>query len=195
MHIYILIPIILVLVSCSKVDSNNSNLEKTHLNQCIKTLPQSTHYDLNTFLHEVNDDTLSLLVKSLDINNNDLKLLSKRIEREHNNIKQVSFDKYPSISVNGGYGNSRIIKNGMGSHDSFSLSSSLSYNVDLNSQRKINIKLAELSLKIAVEESRRTKLNVIENFITTYWDVLKTHKELNFLKEERENYRIRLNLI
>ncbi|MBL5885385.1 TolC family protein [Lelliottia amnigena] len=195
MHIYILFPLFLVLVSCSKVNTKHSTTEKVTLNQCIKNLPHSTHYDLNTFLHEVNDDTLSSLVKSLDINNNDLKLLSKRVEREQNNIKQVSFDKYPSISINGGYGNSRIIKNGYGSHDSFSLSSSLSYNMDLNSQRKININLAELSLKIAVEESRRTKLKVIENFLITYWDVLKTYKELHFLKEERENYRLRLNLI
>lgn len=195
MHIYILIPFFLTLFSCSNGNVKSESSEHMQPQKCITTSSEYKKYDINIFLHEVNDDILTSLVKSLDLQNNDLKIVRKRIERENNNIKKINFDKYPSVSIGGGYGNSRILKNGNGSDDSFSLSSALSYNVDLSGERKINMRQAELGLNVSIEERKRLQLSVIENFLITYWDVIKTNKELLFLKAERENSRLKLVLI
>lgn len=186
----------LAMTSCTSSDASSDNKEGIRLQSKFEnTSSHKKRYDLSFLLKEIDDKNLTEMVYNLNYKNNDLKLSRIRIQKENDNFRKISFDDFPSFSVNGGYGNSKIMKDGSGSHDSFSISSGLNYNLDLSGERKLSKNISEINIKIALEENKNTQVNVLQNFLVSYWEVARIRKEIDFIKIERENYRLILDMI
>lgn len=162
-------------------------------NKCL--VDDTEKYNVDGFIEMLDDSVLRSLVFMLKDKNSDIKSASIKVERYKLNMRSTGYNDFPLFSASAHYGNSRVIKNGNGSQDSLGLSYSINYESDLSGKRAIDKNQAELNYKISLEDNKYTYLQVLEGFITAYWENARIKTELDFLENERDNFKVKVRLI
>lgn len=148
---------------------------------------------------EFKDPYLNKLIDEALKNNDDLKIYTSRVEQAFANLKFSGAKLYPEITYSGSAERRRYSEEMYefmaGTENIFSLSTSVSYEVDLWSRLR-NEEKASFSRFLASQAERDAfQINLISNVVNLYFNLIAVEKQIetaeDFLKTQQEIYEFR----
>lgn len=132
------------------------------------------------------DPLLSQVISHVIANNNDLILAGINLQQAQLAFGLAETNKTPDLGLSAGAGNSRVLSSGASSHENYSASFSLSYELDLWGKLARTRDQARWSMEASEEDLRNTVLLMIGTTAQYYWDIAKFNQQLA-LYEQRLN--------
>ena len=140
-----------------------------------------------------NDKTLNKLIGEALKNNSDLQIAAVRVEEAKAYLGLESANLYPAVSVSALGSRQRIAKDASPSGkpvitDTYTFSSSVSYEIDLWGKLR-NQKKAALALLLSSRAARDTvKISLISNVANTYFNLVSIVKQFEIAQNTEKSY-------
>lgn len=141
---------------------------------------------------QFNDPLLDKLIQEAIRNNDDLMIAASRIEQAGALLGISSSELYPLITAGGSISrsdSSKEIRNGGETKNAFTISSMVSYEIDLWGRLR-NKKEADLRRLLATEAARDSlEISIISSVVSTYFNLIAIEKQINTAQEIMDRQR------
>lgn len=178
----------LLLMGCSFTPE----FKKPEINLPSTITPEDSRKPMGTLTMEepwwkqFNDPYLDRLIQEALRNNDDLQIATARIEQAGALLGISSAELYPVITASGSITRSDAseeVRNGGGTKNTFTISSMVSYEIDLWGRLK-NKKEADLRRLLSTKAARDSiEISLISSVISTYFNLISIEKQINTAQE------------
>lgn len=141
------------------------------------------------------DPLLSQVISHVIANNNDLILAGINLQQARLAFGLAETNKTPDIGLSAGAGSTRVLSTGASTHESYSASFSLNYELDLWGKLARTRDQARWNMEASEEDLRNTVLLMIATTAQYYWDIAKFNQQLALYEQRLDIARRSFELV
>ena len=129
------------------------------------------------------DKLLSKIIYETMRNNNDLLSAALRLNKSKLDAGEINTNMFPDFNSSLNANNSRVISRSSKSSESYSASTSMSYEIDLWGKLEKTRRHGELNIDLSEEDLNNTELNIIESVSKSYWSIAKYNQKIELYRQ------------
>lgn len=129
------------------------------------------------------DKLLSKIIYETMRNNNDLLSAALRLNKSKLDAGEINTNLFPDFNSSLNANNSRVISRSTKSSESYSASTSMSYEIDLWGKLEKTRRHGEINIDLSEEDLNNTELNIIESVSKSYWSIAKYNQKIELYRQ------------